>query len=267
MTFDFTPFRAGKRGVAMRRPSGFCWAATVLGLVLLLPAGVFAQPAGAAQEAVPPGGIVHTVVPGDTLWDLSAKYMGSPWRWKEIWELNRFVTNPHYVYPGIRIVIVPSGPREAALLVEPPGIAEPVAAAMAPPPSAAGAAARDAYLDLPAVDMIRAGQFVAERPRGIGKIVGGKDPKVGFSTDDTVFLALDRQVPAGQLLAVYRVRGPLDVDGRHVRSGYVKYLVGVVQVGPVEDGRPTAKVRDSFIDLTREDLISEELPEIGRAHV
>jgi hypothetical protein len=112
MAFDFTPFRAGKRGVAMRRPSGFCLAAAVVGLVLLLPAGAFAEPEGAGQLEVPPGGIVHTVVAGDTLWDLSAKYMGSPWKWKEIWELNRFVTNPHYIYPGIRIVIVPPGPRK-----------------------------------------------------------------------------------------------------------------------------------------------------------
>jgi len=50
----------------------------------------------------------------------SAKYyLGSPWKWTEIWERNRFLTNPHYIYPGIQVVIVPTGPREIALGQEP----------------------------------------------------------------------------------------------------------------------------------------------------
>lgn len=245
----------------MRRPSVFIWAVTVLGMLLLLPAGAFAQPEGAAQEAVPPGGIVHTVVKGDTLWDLSAKYMGTPWKWKEIWELNRFLTNPHYIYPGIRVVIVPSGPREAALIVEsPPPAPASAGAPSEPAPSPVPAAARENYLDLSADDMVCAGQFLTEKPKGMGKITGGKEPKEMFSTGDVIYLSLDRNIPEGQLLAVYRVRGPIRVPGRNVSSGYVKYLLGVVQAGPVEEGRATAVVRRSFLDLTREEIVSEEIP-------
>jgi len=270
MTFDFTPFRAGKRGVAMRRPSGFCWAAAVVGLVLLLPAGAFAQPEGAGQLEVPPGGIVHTVVAGDTLWDLSAKYMGSPWKWKEIWELNRFVTNPHYIYPGIRIVIVPSGPREAALVVEPP--AAPAAAPEASPVAATAAsvpvpAQETAYLDISEDALVRAGQFLREKPKGIGKITGGKDPKEGFSEGDTVYLSLDGKIQEGQMVAVYRVRGPLSVPGGRVSSGYVKFLLGILQMGPIEEGRPTAVVRQSFLDITRDDIVSDEIPAYSRVKI
>ncbi len=254
----------------MRRPSGFCWAVAVVGLVLLLPAGAFAQPEGAERLEVPPGGIVHTVVAGDTLWDLSAKYMGTPWKWKEIWELNRFVTNPHYIYPGIRIVIVPPGPREASLIVESPEApAAPAAPAAAPgtAPSAAPAPPRENYLDLTADDLVRAGQFLAEKPKGLGKIIGGKDPKVGFSAKDTVYLSLDRQFPPGRLLAVYRVRGPLSVPAGRVRSGYVKYLIGVLQTGPDENGKTTAVVRDAYEDLTREDLVTDEIPALSRVKI
>ena len=40
----------------------------------------------------------------------------------------------------------------------------------------------------------------------------------------------------------------------------MKYLIGVIQAGPIRDGEPTARVRQSFEDLTRVDLISEEIP-------
>jgi LysM repeat protein len=254
----------------MKRPSVLIGAFAVLGMMLLLPAGAFAQPESPAQQEIPPGGIVHTVVEGDTLWDLAAKHLGSPWKWKEIWELNRFVTNPHYIYPGIRIVIVPSGPREAALIVEPPPEQPaPAAAAAEPaaPPAPAPPAPREDYLGITADDMVRAGQFLKEKPKGIGKILGGKDPRVGFSTDDTVYLSLDRTIPVGQVLAVYRVRGPVRVPGGRVRSGYVKYLIGVLQTGPAEDGKITARVRDAFEDLTRDDLVSEEIPAYARVRI
>jgi hypothetical protein len=249
----------------MRRPSDLIWAVVVLGMVLLLPAGAFAQREEAGQDTVPPGGIVHTVVEGDTLWDLSAKHLGTPWKWTEIWERNRFVTNPHYIYPGIRIVIVPPAPKEVAMTVTPPpeeaaapapAVAEPEPAAVPPAP----APARERYLDILPADFVRAGEFVREAPRGVGNIQGGRDPKVGFAEDDTVYLALDKAIPAGQLLGVYRVRGPIRAAGDRSYSGYVKYLIGVLQVGPKEDGTLTAKVRHSFEDLTRADLVSEEIP-------
>lgn len=255
----------------MRRPSGSCWAVTVLGILLLLPAGAFAQSeAAAAQEAIPPNGIVHTVAEGDTLWDLSQKYLGTPWKWTEIWERNRFLTNPHYIYPGVRIVIVPPGPREAALLVEPP--AAPAQAAVEPPPAApapppAPAPVVEKFLDVPPETFVRAGEFLRERPRGIGRILGGREPKVEFAQNDTIYLTMDKEVSRGQLLGVYRVRGPVGVSGRNVRSGYVKHLIGIVQVGPAEDGWLTARVRKSFEDLTREDMVSEEIPAYARVKI
>jgi len=57
------------------------------------------------EVAVPAGSQLYLVVKGDTLWDLGQRFLGNPFAWPQIWEQNKWIKDPHWIYPGDPLII------------------------------------------------------------------------------------------------------------------------------------------------------------------
>lgn len=106
-----------------------------LALTLATPVMALAQALELAKDAPDR----HVVVRGDTLWGISGKFLEQPWRWPEIWDLNRDqIRNPHLIYPGDVVYLDMSSGKPRLRLGKPID-----AAAGAPPAQASAAATAD----------------------------------------------------------------------------------------------------------------------------
>jgi hypothetical protein len=59
----------------------------------------------------------YFVKKGDTLWDLSDEFLNDPFAWPDLWENNKHIQDPHWIYPGDSIYF---GERDTSAIREAP---------------------------------------------------------------------------------------------------------------------------------------------------
>src|SRR4030043_35552 len=153
---------------------------------------------------------VYTIKKGDTLWDISAKFLKDPFLWPKLWQRNPYITNPHWIYPGRPITLVPlEEPKKVAEepKKEPPPPKVVVVEKQAPPVEAKPEIKPPEEKPLGWPD-IRSAGFVSDLDyRGIGVILDSKEGKNLMSAGDITYLTFntDEKILPGDKYTVFRV--------------------------------------------------------------
>jgi hypothetical protein len=209
-------------------------------------------------------GRIHVVRSGDTLWDISDAYLGTPWVWPSIWKDNTAeVENPHEIYPNERIWISPyemrkvSDAEAAEMLARGPAEAEPepepMPAAMGDPDGPELEQPRATYR----YSEIQTTGFVTlEELEGAAAIVSGPANRTYYSDHTPVEIGLGSgEVAVGDQLDIFRP-GDLVVDPSTEKTiGRVTKQLGWLEVTAVHDETATGVVRLSRSEITKGDHV------------
>lgn len=104
-------------------------------------------------KSIKEGQAYYIVVKGDTLWDISGRFLGNPYLWPQIWEANGYIKKARLIYPGDPIFL-PSVQMAAAAAAA-PETAEAAAAKAVEPLGTPEWLDMDALINVASVDTVR----------------------------------------------------------------------------------------------------------------
>lgn len=233
----------------------------VLTLSFLSPLDLIAQEKKDGEE-------VYTIKRGDTLWDISSRFMNNPFLWPKLWQQNPYITNPHWIYPGKPLRLTPleePAKEESKKIVageEKPReeVKEPELKKEAPPPEVkkteivAGEKAPEEKP--PAFSETRSSGFFSDIDfRGIGTVLESREGKNLLAEGDLCYVGFRHKDPVlvGERYTTFTSSpGIISMD---IKFGRRYNITGVIQIIDKYGDFYTAKILESFQEINKGDFI------------
>ena len=198
----------------------------------------------------------YVVQPGDTLWDISSKFLSDPWYWPEIWHINPQVANPHLIYPGDelaltwvdgqpRVTVAAGGPVRLSPRVRENPLSE---------------AIHSIPYDQIAAFMSRPAVLAKEDVEGAPYVAHGRDHRLASAVGQEVYVRRFGDAKVGNRYNVYHVGDELvDPDSGDV-LGYQGLFTGEADVRRLGDPA-TMMIVDSARETLEGDIVMDIVPE------
>jgi nucleoid-associated protein YgaU len=247
------------------------------------PEGKLAMPKSAEEKGmqIQPGTPeVYVIVKGDTLWDLSQKFLNNPWYWPKIWSLNAYIENPHWIYPGNKLKIIPGGPQAPAQVEPEPTNDERPQSEIAnqvdtsPPEAADLAVVRKGSREFdqagnsvsvsgklgfkppPVLTVRDSGLVTPDEMRHAGSLAASFEEKDMLSTYDTAYVRFPRgvEVNIGDKIILFRPEGDIVQPFTGRMLGTQTRSMGEAKVISLDGQLATVLITRTFEEIERGDL-------------
>lgn len=174
----------------------------------------------------------HKVVRGDTLWDISGKFLEHPWCWPQVWGMNREeIRNPHWIYPG-QIVYLDRAAGRLRLGKPVAGSAGTVPTLRLAPQVRTEALGKEAVPAIPsgAIEPFLSQPLIVGDGElaGAPRIVATKERRVILGKDDVAYVR--GNVGAGTSFQVFRPGTPLKDPVSKAVIGYEAAYLGTLKL-------------------------------------
>ena len=211
------------------------------------------KPSSTGKASAP--GTQHTVEKGDTLWDLSQKFLGSPWYWPKVWSYNPEIANPHWIYPGNEVRFYGSG-EEVPTQVE---VGQPEAEVEQGEmyDDKVNVFGQVGFRPKNAISVASPGFVTNREVEESGRLFGSFSEAQMLSYPDRIYAQFDKKAPRmGESYLVFRRAGEVIHPVTHDSIGYMTEILAEVKVIRVDkDKQATVQIVKQYDEVRRGDLI------------
>ena len=215
-----------------------------LGLSLLFALFLCLSPSLSAGQK-----FTHIVKKSDTLWSICEQYYGDPYLWPELWEMNKFITNPHWLRPGDVIMLLEykekkSKPEKKIVKLQKK---QPLKKLTSKKLMGVNISSLTNTKDL--------GFLIQETIEPWGRIFDFQIEKILVSKNDTVYVKMyKKDIKPGDKFTIFGISDPISHPSTEKKFGYIHIFKGILEIEKTQEDYYVAKISELFRSIQKKDL-------------